>query len=144
MNEKEFYYLTVRDFEILCEVIDTGLKLTNDPPPDYKDSYFDKLDSVISTPRRTFNKKDLYPSLYDKAACYMYFINKFHPFNNGNKRISVLAPYVFLRHNGYKITLSPLKMYKLAKEITLSDNKNKDKDFKRISKLFKDNSVKII
>lgn len=44
---------------------------------------------------------EFHSSLAQKAATYLYHLAKNHPFENGNKRIAVLAAYVFLRINGY-------------------------------------------
>lgn len=42
---------------------------------------------------QTFNKKQLYPSIEEKAASLLYFLVKNHPFVDGNKRI---AAFIFL------------------------------------------------
>jgi len=46
--------------------------------------------SSISTIYQTFDGKDLYPSVEEKAANLLYFITKNHSFVDGNKRIAVL------------------------------------------------------
>jgi prophage maintenance system killer protein len=89
---KNVTYLTLADFEIICWELNLFFTKQKDPPPIYEQSYFDKLDSIIAIPRKTYDKKDLYKSIYEKAACYFYFINKIHPFSNGNKRISIVQP----------------------------------------------------
>ena len=49
--------------------------------------------SSISTIYQTFDKKDLYPSVEEKAANLLYLVTKNHSFVDGNKRI---AAFLFL------------------------------------------------
>ncbi len=46
-----------------------------------------KLSAILGNIYQTFGKKDLYPSLEEKAAHLFYFSIKDHPFIDGNKRI---------------------------------------------------------
>ena len=43
----------------------------------------------------------LYPSILDKTAHLWYSLARNHCFNNGNKRTSIMAVFVFLLENGY-------------------------------------------
>ena len=56
--------------------------------------------SSISTIYQTFGKKDLYPSIEEKAANLLYFIIKNHSFSDGNKRIAAFLFLYFLEKNG--------------------------------------------
>src|SRR3989338_11392099 len=134
-------YLTLSDFEVICHELLHFFKSNKEPHPTFSESYFDKLDSVIDTPRRTFEKKDLYPTLIAKAACYFYFVNKLHPFSNGNKRISIVSTGVFLMYNGYEFTASEDLMYDFAKKITLS-KRDQDAEFKEVIEFMKKYSRK--
>ena len=55
--------------------------------------------SSISTIYQTFNGKDLYPSIEEKAAHLLYFITKNHSFSDGNKRIAAFMFLYFLSKN---------------------------------------------
>jgi death-on-curing protein len=44
------------------------------------------------------------PSVFDLAAAYSISITRNHPFIDGNKRSGLLAAYVFLSLNGYRLT----------------------------------------
>jgi death-on-curing protein len=46
-----------------------------------------------------------FPHLYHKATVLMETIIRFHPFADGNKRVSLLATYFFLYWNGYDLFL---------------------------------------
>ena len=56
--------------------------------------------SSISTIFQTFEGKDLYPSLEEKAANLLYLITKNHSFADGNKRIAAFLFLYFLERNG--------------------------------------------
>lgn len=55
--------------------------------------------SSISTIYQTFDGKDLYPSIEEKAANLLYFIVKNHSFTDGNKRIAAFIFVWFLEKN---------------------------------------------
>jgi death-on-curing protein len=55
--------------------------------------------SCIESPKMTMFGTDLYPSIYDKAAIYLFNIICNHPFNDGNKRTGAGAAYLFLQIN---------------------------------------------
>ncbi|OGK20223.1 hypothetical protein A3C23_03250 [Candidatus Roizmanbacteria bacterium RIFCSPHIGHO2_02_FULL_37_13b] len=134
--------LTLTDFEIICSELKDFFKKNKDPLPNFQESYFDKLESVIATPRRTFNKKDLYPGLFEKASCYLYFINKLHPFSNANKRISIVATGVFLMYNRHEFTSDENLMYEFAKKITLSQ-KDQKTEFNEVVAFIRKHTKKI-
>ncbi|MCD6199179.1 MAG: Fic family protein, partial [Deltaproteobacteria bacterium] len=52
--------------------------------------------SSLSTIYQTFEGKDLYPSIEEKAANLLYFITKNHSFTDGNKRIAAFLFLFFL------------------------------------------------
>ena len=62
------------------------------------------LDSALNSPFQTFDSKELYPEILDKAAQLSYSIIKNHPFLDGNKRIGTHIMLVFLVLNNVKIS----------------------------------------
>lgn len=62
------------------------------------------FESSLGTISQTFNDKDVYPSIAEKAANLLYLIIKDHPFYDGNKRIGALLFVVFLTINDYHLT----------------------------------------
>jgi death-on-curing family protein len=63
------------------------------------------FDSAVRQIYQTFNGKDLYPTLEDKAATLFYLVVKNHAFVDGNKRIAAACFLYFLERNGM-LTLS--------------------------------------
>ncbi|MDP2921260.1 MAG: RhuM family protein [Candidatus Omnitrophota bacterium] len=55
--------------------------------------------SSISSIYQTFDRKELYPSIEEKAANLLYFIVKNHSFVDGNKRIAASIFLWFLENN---------------------------------------------
>ena len=61
------------------------------------------LESALETPFQTFDGKDLYPALIQKAARLGYSLVSNHPYVDGNKRIGIHTMLVFLAVNGVEI-----------------------------------------
>jgi len=57
------------------------------------------LESALGQVMQTFDGRDLYPSLEEKAAHLLYFLVKSHPFVDGNKRIGAALFLWFLEKN---------------------------------------------
>ncbi|MCX7928993.1 MAG: type II toxin-antitoxin system death-on-curing family toxin [Patescibacteria group bacterium] len=74
----------------------------------------DKFKGILGALYQTFNGKQLYPSLEEKAAHLLYFIIKDHPFVDGNKRIGSFLFVYFLDKNNY--------LYRKTGEKKINDN----------------------
>ena len=61
------------------------------------------LDSALEAPFQTFDGKDLYPALIQKAARLGHSLVSNHPFVDSNKRIGIHTMLVFLAINGIEI-----------------------------------------
>ena len=61
------------------------------------------LDSSLKSIFQTFDGKELYPSILDKAAQLCYALIENHPFLDGNKRIGVHLMLIFLKINGIEL-----------------------------------------
>ncbi|HEV8588934.1 MAG TPA: type II toxin-antitoxin system death-on-curing family toxin [Pyrinomonadaceae bacterium] len=64
------------------------------------------LESAAAQPQMSFDGKELYPTLADKAAALGHALIQNHPFLDGNKRIGQAAIEVFLVLNGYEVNAS--------------------------------------
>lgn len=89
--------------------VEYGLEIVRELKKKVKgDELFGKLrgkafESSLGAITQTFNDKDVYPSISEKAANLLYLIIKDHPFYDGNKRIGALLFVVFLTINDYHL-----------------------------------------
>ncbi len=60
----------------------------------------DSLHSSLNAVMQTFDGKDVYPGLEEKAAHLLYFLVKNHSFVDGNKRIAAALFLWFMEKNG--------------------------------------------
>ena len=74
----------------------------------------DKLSGILQNLLQTFDKKELYPSIEEKASHLLYFVIKDHPFIDGNKRIASFLFVYFLDKNKY--------LYRESGERKINDN----------------------
>ena len=72
------------------------------------------LDSACHRPHAGFFGQDAYPTLADKAAALMHSLASSHALVDGNKRLALLAPVVFLRINGYYLALTDDEAFDLT------------------------------
>jgi len=75
------------------------------------------LKSALEMPKATAFGQDLHPTIYDKAAAYLFHIVKNHPFNDGNKRAGAFAACVFLDVNGISVDFSDEQYETLVIEV---------------------------
>jgi len=61
----------------------------------------DSFKSSLETIYQTFDSKELYPSIEEKAANLLYFIVKNHSFTDGNKRIAAAIFVWFLERQNF-------------------------------------------
>jgi len=74
----------------------------------------DQFKAILGNIYQTFDKRELYPSLEEKAAHLLYFIIKDHPFMDGNKRIASFLFIYLLDKSDY--------LYKPNGEKKINDN----------------------
>jgi death on curing protein len=103
IKENNCYYLDLIDFDILVtQLRDANEEFSKDLPP-FSTRYEGRLESIIDHIKANYFGQELYPSVEEKASWLFYLINKNHPFLNGNKRIAVMAYYVFMTMNFMEI-----------------------------------------
>ncbi len=64
------------------------------------------LQSALLSPMQTYDSKELFPTLVDKAARLACGLTQNHPFVDGNKRIGAHAMLVVLALNGISLFYS--------------------------------------
>ncbi|MFW5657241.1 MAG: RhuM family protein [Bacteroidota bacterium] len=83
---------------------DDYMKLIHNMYSEFQSDVFAKpkdqgFKSSVNQIKQSFNGKDLYPSIEEKAANLLYFITKNHSFVDGNKRIAAACFVYFLEQN---------------------------------------------
>ena len=68
------------------------------------------LQSAVARPMSTFDGEELYQDIHKKAAALMESLINNHPFVDGNKRTGIASAAMFLRVNGYSLTVSDAEM----------------------------------
>lgn len=79
------------------------------------------LEAAVARPQATFGGEELYPDLFGKAAALMSSLILNHPFVDGNKRAGITATAMFLRLNGYALTVTNDELERFTLEVA-SDN----------------------
>ncbi|AJF06672.1 RhuM family protein [Geoalkalibacter subterraneus] len=84
---------------------DKAIAIVNSMKTDFDGLFGQEKDqgfkSALGAIYQTFDGKDVYPSVEEKAANLLYFIVKNHAFTDGNKRIAAAAVFIFfLARNG--------------------------------------------
>jgi death-on-curing protein len=82
--------------------------------------------SAIETPKASMFGEDLYPTIYDKAAAYLYHIVQNHPFNDANKRTGFGAAYLFLKANNVSILFDDESFESLVVEVAKGKKTKKE------------------
>jgi len=87
----------------------------------------DATQGIVGNLFQTFDKKDVYPTVEEKAAHLLYFMVKDHPFADGNKRSGAFAFIWFLRKAGLlRASLTPEVL--IALTLLIAESKPRDKD----------------
>lgn len=92
----------------------------------------EKLKGIIGALYQTFDKKELYPTVEEKAAHLLYLIIKDHPFVDGNKRIASILFVYFLEKNQFlfnknnELKIADSMLATLALLVAISDSNEKD------------------
>lgn len=90
------------------------------------------VESVVSQPQQAFADQDLYPSLFDKAAAYAFFMSESQAFIDGNKRTATTIAGVFLDINGYELDCVEGELFEMVMKLA-----NKRLTREKLSEWFK-------
>lgn len=72
------------------------------------------LASALAQPAMEALGVELYPSLSEKAAAYLFFLSRNHAFVDGNRRTAYSTTFVFLLLNGAELTGSDDAVFDLV------------------------------
>jgi prophage maintenance system killer protein len=88
--------------------------------------------SSINTIYQTFDGRDLYPSIEEKAAMLLYLVTKNHSFSDGNKRIAAFLFLWFLEKNGILYKPNGLRLIEnntlVALTLMIAESRTEEKD----------------
>jgi death-on-curing protein len=91
-------------------------------PPLVRD--YGLLEAALARPAATVFGSDAYPTIHAKAAALLHSLAANHALVDGNKRLALLATYVFLDLNGHELNATQDAAYSLVISVadgTLSD-----------------------
>ncbi len=108
------YILMYKDAKRMIQRVKTELTIKREASDLFGQESGGKLRAVVGAVYQTFDRKELYPSLEEKAAHLLYFVIKDHPFVDGNKRIASFLFVYFLDRSNY--------LYKENGERKINDN----------------------
>ena len=91
--------------------------------------------SIVEAPKQSFSGKELYPTIFEKAAVYARDIIMNHPFIDGNKRTGMTTGAVFLEDNGYVFTAKEGEIEHFALKVI-----REKLEIREIAKWFKEHS----
>ena len=97
------------------------------------------LESAIARPFASFDQKELYPSIFSKAAALIESLISNHPFIDGNKRVGYFCLRFFLLTQNYDIQATQQEKYDFV--ISIASGKL---SFEEIAKWIKEKSKKKI
>ena len=95
------------------------------------------LISATERPKTSFDGKELYKSIFEKAAVYLESLGQYHVFTDGNKRTGIVASTRFLFLNGFELKASNEEVEKFVLHVVM-----KRLEIPEIAKWFKDNASK--
>ena len=141
----EVNYLDLELMKNLCHRLAVVIFDTKDDPiSPFKEHTKNLLDSAVNLPRATFGRKELYPTITDKAAILYYTLNKNHPFTNGNKRIATASLLVFLFVNNYWIDTGINEMVEKTLYVAKSDPSDREEVMGNVKKWISEHLIKVL
>lgn len=99
---------------------------------------FSLLHSAVERAKATYLGRDLYPTVFAKAAALLQSLCQNHPFTDGNKRTAWISTKRFLFLNGNR-----LKTYKIETVDFILAVDNEKLEISEISKWLKKHSFKV-
>lgn len=117
--------ITIQEVENIAYKLAKEQMSWDEPIPDFGTRFPGKLESSLASVFQTYARKDLYPTLVDKASILFYLMIKNHPFLNGNKRIAVTTLLVFLFIHKKWLDITNEEIYEIAVDVAKSSPKLK-------------------
>ena len=138
---KEKYVVQYDEARKLIDKIKKDLIAKNEASNLFGQENEDRFKAIIKNIYQTFDGKELYSSLEEKAAHILYLVIKDHPFVDGNKRIGSFLFIYYLNKNNYlykengEKKINDNTLTTLALLVAISVPKEKDKSIKIVTNL---------
>ena len=97
------------------------------------------IQSAVGRPQASFDGKNLYETIFDKAAALLQSLLKNHPFVDGNKRTALTSAGIFLKLNQYQLINDHDNEVNLALKVA-----NEKLTIEQIADWLKKHSVKVV
>jgi len=133
--------VSIAEVELVAFRLARALLKYNEPIPDFSSRFPNVLESCLVTPFQEFGGKYLYAGLVRKASVLFYLLIKNHPFQNGNKRIAMMATLYLLHKNGKWLEADNQALYNFARWVAASDPSVKDATIQATEKFIGDHLV---
>lgn len=141
-KKKAHWKLTYDQARVLIDQIKHELVQKKEAGHLFGQEYGEKFNGILGSLYQTFDRKELYATVEEKAANLLYLTIKDHPFADGNKRIGSLMFVYFLERNNYlyrnkggEAKITDTTIVALALLIATSDPKEKDMMIKLVTNL---------
>ena len=76
-----------------------------------------RLEAAIARPFQTFDERDLYINVFEKAAAISESLIMNHPFVKGNKRTAFKVMSIILEKGNFKLNISDDESFKIRTKI---------------------------
>ena len=110
LTEQQVYFLNTHQINLYSPKEQRGIKDEG------------LLSSAVNRSKQSAFGEDAYPTIYSKAAVLFESLAKNHAFHNANKRTAFASLYMFLRQNGYYLSVDPKKRKTLQSKWLLKKN----------------------
>lgn len=111
---KEEFVLKYEDAKRIIDELKKNLLMKKEATEIFGQEVENKFKAIIGNIYQTFEGREVYPSLEEKAAHLLYFTIKDHPFVDGNKPIASFLFIYYLSKNNY--------LYRPSGEKKINDN----------------------
>ena len=131
----EFKYLTESELIYINKMV---LEFTDEKQDVIQ--YPEGLSIIIQQPRQILFGHELYPNIWLKATFILQKITKKHIFTDGNKRTAYVATKLFLKKNGYQLSLN--KSEGIALMLGVTTAADSEDEMIQVAAILKKNSSK--
>ena len=131
-GEKTKFVLKYKDCQNIISELRDKLIVEKEAGDFFGQEKNENLDGIINGLYQTFDRKELYPTIEDKASNLLYLIIKDHPLVDGNKRSAAFLFVYFLDKTNYLFKKSGERKINdnalVALTLLIAESNPKDKD----------------